>query len=744
MSQEDATIQSVKKSYAKLSEEIFKVENMAIPEASDDETRRLVESTKKIAESIGGNIGKSVKELERLAEWNKIIMSFYGETNAGKSTIIEILKIVFHEQQRAARIAELEGIIKKLGLSPDGILKYRDEIQKLSIEIDSIQKNAEKNEEKRKMEREILEKKLDQLGLKIKMSGFFARIVVFLHIGEDSKKIRRLIEEIKNITAVAKKDIKNKEQKVMALSIDIKEKQKKVDEAIAIFDNKRGLFDGSTIGDGRSDYTTSSCVYNMRSANVEFQVIDVPGIEGDENAVKDEILRALKSSHLIFYVTNRPAPPQSGSRHTQGVIEKIKEQISDQSEIWTIFNKRITNPMGLKSELVSADEKNGLTELDHLMSTFFGEAYKGSMSISALPAFLSVAKYLPVDSNMSAMRRKFFTQFANDSIFELTGLGEYVRKVNKLASMDVRQRVIRANYRKLEHLVQAEKIKIEAALKNEVIPGYNKILKQETSLLAQLKSLRVAYGSDTLRIIDSTLSDHLEIVRDRIFNRIEGNISNDQLKSLLKTYIEESLERVRSDLDEKLEDYAKVLEQKFVEIIRRSQDLGKETLREMLSSVNFEGFVLNLELSIEGIDYVSLGASVVGGILLFWNPAGWLSIIGGVVSVIAGAYKAVRSFFSKEYKRSQQREAAIENIENVKSMIHDRLSPLIKKASNEIQDIIDREEPNLTMGSRSLKIAQEYLTSLDEALSSFLEGNSVNISEPRKTQFTQVSYSWNQ
>ncbi|GAB2897258.1 hypothetical protein GCM10027202_26310 [Microvirgula curvata] len=38
--------------------------------------------------------------LERHAEWDKFTLAFFGETNAGKSTIIESLRILFQEDSR--------------------------------------------------------------------------------------------------------------------------------------------------------------------------------------------------------------------------------------------------------------------------------------------------------------------------------------------------------------------------------------------------------------------------------------------------------------------------------------------------------------------------------------------------------------------------------------------------------------------------------------------------------------------
>lgn len=42
-----------------------------------------------------------LEELERNVEWDTFTIAFFGETNAGKSTIIESLRILFDEESRA-------------------------------------------------------------------------------------------------------------------------------------------------------------------------------------------------------------------------------------------------------------------------------------------------------------------------------------------------------------------------------------------------------------------------------------------------------------------------------------------------------------------------------------------------------------------------------------------------------------------------------------------------------------------
>ena len=46
-------------------------------------------------------LDKAIDELKNSQEWEKFTVAFYGETNAGKSTIIESLRIYFQEEEKS-------------------------------------------------------------------------------------------------------------------------------------------------------------------------------------------------------------------------------------------------------------------------------------------------------------------------------------------------------------------------------------------------------------------------------------------------------------------------------------------------------------------------------------------------------------------------------------------------------------------------------------------------------------------
>ena len=94
--------------------------------------------------------------------------------------------------------------------------------------------------------------------------------------------------------------------------------------------------DGAIIGDGRADFTRVYKEYNMSIAGKPFVLIDVPGIEGNEGAVRSEILKALGKAHCVFYVQGEGKKPDSAT------VEKIKSYLKDWVKVYSIYNVKGT------------------------------------------------------------------------------------------------------------------------------------------------------------------------------------------------------------------------------------------------------------------------------------------------------------------------------------------------------------------------------------------------------------------
>lgn len=167
-------------------------------------------------------------------------------------------------------------------------------------------------------------------------------------------------------------------------------------------DKKR---DGAIVGDGRPDYTKEAKEYELTINGQPFVLVDVPGIEGNEELYRKTIYEALSKAHIVFYVYNEDKIPD------EGTAGKIKSYLANWSRVYSIQNVF----KGASDYDEEEDRKTLLTEdirktKDEIKSKFqklLGNSYEGNVPIQALLAlcstkadFSSEKKKLDVDQSI--------------------------------------------------------------------------------------------------------------------------------------------------------------------------------------------------------------------------------------------------------------------------------------------------------------------------------------------------------
>ncbi len=97
--------QDFSKLYARVASDIATaLDDVSRLDVSNDKGNVHLASVKEKLGDMKSRFDGEISYLEKHAEWENFTIAFFGETNAGKSTIIESLRILFEEKKRQALI----------------------------------------------------------------------------------------------------------------------------------------------------------------------------------------------------------------------------------------------------------------------------------------------------------------------------------------------------------------------------------------------------------------------------------------------------------------------------------------------------------------------------------------------------------------------------------------------------------------------------------------------------------------
>ncbi|GAA8241945.1 hypothetical protein HpNP101_00560 [Helicobacter pylori] len=205
-------------------------------------------------------------------------------------------------------------------------------------------------------------------------------------------------------------------------------------------------------------------------------MLDVPGIEGDEKEVIQQISNATQKTHAIFYVTKKPTSPQKGEERKEETIEKIQKQLGSQTEVWTIFNKPINNPRAFKDGLIDGSEKESLKILNEEMENILGKHYMGYKAVSAQMAFYGLSSALLPESDFYKNKQKFLDFFKAEELLlyksRFQQLGEFITETLLENS---RAKIIESNCNKALKAIEKLQEAIKTTIDRQIDPTIREI-----------------------------------------------------------------------------------------------------------------------------------------------------------------------------------------------------------------------------------------------------------------------------
>lgn len=424
--------------------------------------------------------------------------------------------------------------------------------------------------------------------------------------------------------------------------------------------------DGEIIGTGEADFTKGNTVYCFNDNNRNFQLLDVPGIEGNESKYEVFVKQAIAKAHLVFYVNGTNKKPEKAT------LEKIKHYLRRYAKVFVVCNVRGKGSAYENSEDCIDLETTHKHSQEVLKQTVYEleknlgpGVLSGASNVQGLIAFSALAYTPNKVSTINSSRKDLIRAqkgYLSDfkSVFQMKSFS----KIDVLHDVILRKLdtykvdIVESNKRKLLELLQDNlKVLNEARIVNiELTTNIKRQVKFFQEELNEClstfkdtysKSRKNYFNTYFLDIDNLTTSLVIEHNAKVKFIKPELNMKMENLSCKFKEDLEMLNESTLNELDTNIKRVLKrfadnITQLKEVFLFSSKDNFYSEPLEVCESPLNLKMIVVSL---FNILDYVFSGAAIG---TLFPGPG---NIIGAVLGGIIGAImEGIKYFKSNETK----------------------------------------------------------------------------------------------
>lgn len=693
-----------------------------IEQNTEDQLKTVASDSLENLRKINEKIQNEYHDLKKSSEWNRFTIAFYGETNAGKSTLIEALRLLWREESKIKEQEQFRAIQQKSGLTQEAF----DNIQKFILDSEEDIRKSQNAladlERKHAHEAARAQAEIQRLTISLQeisdQQGWWKK---FLARFFPPPEKHQLSEAKNDFDLLLAKQANEKAAGENALSA-LQSRRDQLEEKDTFFKKEAEELskyaDGQIIGDGRSDFTRHNTEFEFNVDNRSFILIDVPGIEGDENIVQTPIKEAVSKAHAVFYVTRNPRPPQSHegeAGNKEGTLEKIKKHLGAQTEVWAIYNHPVNNPRMLKTPLLDEGSQKSLRTLDEKLKEKLERKYCGSFIISARAAYLGLTKCVVPGSKEADGKRKFLERFTQEDLLEKSGLIAFSRELLYQIMDNYPVKIRQANFNKASCILKLSLEKLQKSYESfkktdQEVSSQNKYtISSIDQLLGKFKGKLGVISKKEIRRFS------MEVER-QVYEQIEKNISNAELKDLLKQTLEKEKHNLENNFQQSIRKNIDEFTEEVENIMKRASEHLKNIMatQERRCSIDTFYISINIDNGINIWNLISTGVKAVLLVVSSWPR--WPIAITQIVDAVR-LLKSLQIYFDPSFRQSQQRKSTDETIEKARNFIETALQENITSIQQEMEQQIGKVKEEIALPGKQCKIILSALSSAHQQLS---------------------------
>ena len=427
--------------------------------------------------------------------------------------------------------------------------------------------------------------------------------------------------------------------------------------------------DGIIIGNGKTDFTKGNVVYEFTYKERTFQLIDVPGIEGDESKYEEFIKAAIAKAHLVIFVNGTNKKPEAKT------AEKIKKYLKQDAVVYAICNVRgLADSYEFEDDRIrledthkgSSEAKQQTNEV--LTKVLGGERILGTENIQGLLAFCAVA--FTGENVSSIYRQRLDIDLLKDQKDYITDFSTKVA-MKEFSKIDKLVDVISGKANTFQEDIIASNKKKTTALISESIASLKNELEENQRLSKEIKGeidSCIQAINHSVKMTASSLSNKIDISVNECFTEIEGyacdiikEYSSDvkRVEQLLKAYEHRKRAALFRNIKEiQSKETSELNQQIRVAVKRLKEDVARVYLKDEIHNAgisnasSFQNTADPLKLN-----WTDLWNSLrdVGGYAGI--GAGLGNLPGAIIGGIIGLLKSIFSFFQSKEKKIREAQA---------------------------------------------------------------------------------------